>query len=57
MVSLFEHSLADGGETGREDALSLTALCIGGMVVARALPGNAIAEDIRQAALNQANAL
>lgn len=57
MVSLFEHNLADGGETGREGALSLAALCIGGMVVARALPGSPISEDIRRAALNQANSL
>lgn len=57
MVSLFEHNLGDYGEMRREGALSLAALCIGGMVVARALPDSPIAEDIRQAALNKANAV
>ncbi|WP_209346937.1 TetR/AcrR family transcriptional regulator [Pontixanthobacter sp. CEM42] len=57
MVGLFEHNLPDEGDGRRERALSLAALCVGGMVVARALPGNAMADEIREAALKEANAL
>ncbi len=57
MVSLFEMNMPGSGGSGRQRALSLAALCVGGMVVARAVPGSGIAEDIRQAALDDANAL
>ena len=57
MVSLFEANLAFEGAASRQKALSLAALCVGGMVIARALPGDAIAEEIRSAALDDANAL
>lgn len=57
MVSLFEVNLAGAGPAVRQRALSLAALCVGGMVVARALPGDAVAEDIRRAALADAQRL
>lgn len=57
MVSLFEANLPGEGAGARDRALSLAALCVGGMVVARALPGTEIAEGIRQAALADANRL
>jgi len=54
MVWLFETSLdADKEKTRkntREKALTLAALCVGGMVLARTLPNTSLAEDIRTAA-------
>ncbi|MGJ8573354.1 MAG: TetR/AcrR family transcriptional regulator [Hoeflea sp.] len=50
MVSLLERSIAAGDQNGRQEALSLTALCVGGMVLARTLPGSELAEEIRAAA-------
>ncbi|MCY0094772.1 TetR/AcrR family transcriptional regulator [Hoeflea ulvae] len=50
MVWLFECSIADRGENTRQDALSLAALCVGGMVLARTLPESDLAEEIRAAA-------
>ena len=50
MVWLFENNLdGDPGER-RQRALSLTALCGGGMILAKALPDAPIAEDVRVAA-------
>lgn len=50
MVGLLEQSLAASGHDGRQQALSLAALCVGGMVLARTLPGSRLAEDVRAAA-------
>lgn len=50
MVSLFQSNLRDATPAGRQRALSLAALCIGGMVVARTLPDCAMAENVRTAA-------
>ena len=50
MVWLFENSLDAGTKGGRHEALSLAALCVGGMVLARTLPDSALAEEIRAAA-------
>ena len=53
MVGLFENSL--GKQDGaREKALSLAALCVGGMVLARSLPDSALAEEVRLAAYETA---
>lgn len=49
MVSLFENSLK-GQERPRQKALSLAALCVGGMVLARTLPDSGLAEEVRLAA-------
>jgi len=54
MVSLFENSLEDHDQA-REDALTLAALCVGGMILARTLPDSALAEEVRSAALKAAN--
>lgn len=54
MVGLFEAGL--GGENPRsssktrQKALSLAALCVGGMVLARSLPDSELAEEVRLAA-------
>jgi AcrR family transcriptional regulator len=50
MVWLFENNLDGDPDDRRQRALSLTAMCVGGMILARALPDTAIAEDVREAA-------
>lgn len=50
MVGLFENGVADGKTSRRDQALSLAALCVGGMVIARSLPDSELAEDVRKAA-------
>lgn len=54
MVALFDANLPQVGNASRQKALSLAALCVGGMVVARALPGDPVADEIRQAAMDDA---
>ncbi len=49
MAGLFEHNLS-GKEHAREKALSLCALCVGGMVLARTLPDEKLAKEVREAA-------
>lgn len=49
MVCLFENSLKSQ-EHARQKALSLAALCVGGMVLARTLPNSELAEEVRLAA-------
>lgn len=51
MVGLFEN------DRPRQTALSLAALCVGGMVLARSLPGSALAEEVRLASMQTANEL
>lgn len=50
MVSLFENNLRDTTPEGRQRALSLAALCVGGMVIARTLPDSGMADSVRAAA-------
>jgi TetR/AcrR family transcriptional repressor of nem operon len=50
MVSVFEGSGNDEKYTTRQEALSLAALCVGGMVLARTLPNSALADEVRRAA-------
>lgn len=50
MVELFEQSLVGKPNKRRQDALTLAALCVGGMVLARTLPNSELAEDVRAAA-------
>ena len=52
MIRLFEANL-DGPRT-HEQALVLTALCVGGMVLARGIDDPRLADDIRNAAHEQA---
>lgn len=55
MVYLFETGLDNSGETSRQKALSLAALCVGGMILARTLPSSSLADEIRIAAQTMAN--
>ncbi len=54
MVWLFEKGLEEPlkphPEIARQKALSLAALCVGGMVLARSLPDSKLAEEVRHAA-------
>ncbi len=50
MVSLFERSIKDQNEQARAKALSLAALCVGGMILARTLPDSKLAHEIQSAA-------
>ncbi|MEM8694469.1 MAG: TetR/AcrR family transcriptional regulator [Pseudomonadota bacterium] len=54
MVGLFENGLAATPDKGRDAALSLAALCVGGMVLARTLPDSELAEEVRLAAYRAA---
>lgn len=57
MVSLFETNL-DGAESdNRKNALSIAALCVGGMVLARTLATETLASEVREAAHQMANQL
>lgn len=59
MVGLFESGLdrsnSQSGSEIRQKALSLAALCVGGMVLARTMPDSNLAEEIRLAAHHAAN--
>ncbi|MEL7445460.1 MAG: helix-turn-helix domain-containing protein [Pseudomonadota bacterium] len=57
MVSLFEHNLAGATAERAMRARALAAMCVGGMVIARALPGKDTAEEIRRSALAEAISL
>jgi TetR/AcrR family transcriptional repressor of nem operon len=60
LKGMIEHLQSDAPETGKPDqstALAIAALCIGGMVVARAADNLAIADEVRNAAMATALAL
>ncbi|MBL4645180.1 MAG: TetR family transcriptional regulator [Hyphomicrobiales bacterium] len=40
----------EAGQLARQKALSLAALCVGGMVLARSLPDSTLADEVRRAA-------
>ena len=50
MAGLFEESLKREGRANRQSALAIAAICVGGMVVARAVESNELADEIRAAA-------
>jgi len=54
MVELLERSAAPTGRSSRSSALAIAALCVGGMVVARASEGRALADELRRAAMEVA---
>lgn len=60
MVGLFEKSLSPHIEPDmktRPTALSMAALCVGGMVLAKSIPDSMLAKEVRDAALNSAETL
>src|SRR5262245_22383924 len=50
MARAFEANLPQGKSSARQRALALVALCVGGMVLARAIDDTALAKDLREAA-------
>ena len=57
MVWLLETNLGAAQPNARKDALATAALCVGGMILARTLPDSALADEIREAAHEQARAI
>ncbi len=51
MVSVLERSLTQNGRPRRATAQGIASLCIGGMVVARALVDPALADELRDASM------
>jgi AcrR family transcriptional regulator len=50
MAGAFEANLPAGEPSARQQALALVAVCVGGMVLSRAIDDPTLAEDIRNAA-------
>jgi|SRR5579871_151811 len=50
MTEVLEQNLTRKGKRGRATAQAIAALCVGGMVVARAMNDRALADDVRKAA-------
>ncbi len=51
MVDTFEHGMTSTAQPPRQIALALTALCLGGMVLARAIDDQALADELREATM------
>lgn len=54
MAQAFEMNLPAGEPSARERALALVALCVGGMVLSRAIDDSILADDLRNAARTHA---
>lgn len=57
MVWLFEQSLNASDSRARQKALSMAALSVGGMVIAKALPDSELADEVREAAYQTAKSV
>lgn len=57
MVWLFAENQPQRGPDRRESALAMAAMCVGGMILARTIPGSKIAEEVREAALHAARGM
>lgn len=57
MVWLLAENQPQRGDGRREKALAMAAMCVGGMILARTIPGSAIAEEVREAALQAARGM
>jgi AcrR family transcriptional regulator len=51
MTAILERNLAKDAAPGRVRAQAIASLCVGGMVVARALENRALADELREAAM------
>ena len=51
MIELFEHGMEPTAPSARQRALALTSLCVGGMVLARAIEDRSLANELREAAM------
>jgi TetR/AcrR family transcriptional regulator, transcriptional repressor for nem operon len=54
MVQSFEQAANGSAHPRRVDALSIAALCVGGMVLSRSIDDRKLADELRSAALNTA---
>ena len=57
MVWLFESTMDQESGNIQSRALSVSALCVGGMVLARALPNSTLAQEVRMSARQTASNL
>lgn len=57
MVWLFESNTDAPSSEARERALAMSALCVGGMILARTLPNSPIAEEVRVSAHKTARSM
>ena len=51
MIETFEKGISAASEPARQLALALTSLCIGGMVLARAIENRSLADELREATM------
>jgi hypothetical protein len=51
LIERFEHGVAPSAQPARQRALALISLCVGGMVLARAIEDRALADELREAAM------
>jgi TetR/AcrR family transcriptional regulator, transcriptional repressor for nem operon len=57
MIDVFEQALQRNGQTARNRARAIAALCVGGMVMARSIEDRAFADELREAAMDVALSL
>jgi TetR/AcrR family transcriptional regulator, transcriptional repressor for nem operon len=57
MIDVFERALQRNGQTARNRARAIAALCVGGMVLARSIEDRALADELREAAMDVALSL
>jgi len=57
MVWLFETNMQPQSESSKKDAQAIVALCVGGMVLAKALPDSDLVESVRQSTYMTASEL
>ncbi len=57
MIDIFEAGLKREGDKARTRALAMSALCVGGMVLARSIDDRALADEMREAAMTIALSL
>jgi hypothetical protein len=57
MIDVFEQALQRNGQTARNRARAIAALCVGGMVLARSMEDRTLADELREAAMDVALSL
>jgi AcrR family transcriptional regulator len=57
MIDVFEQALQRKGQAARDRARAIAALCVGGMVLARSIGDRALADELREAAMDIALSL
>ena len=57
MIDVFDQALQRNGQGAQTRARAIAALCVGGMVLARSIEDRALADELREAAMNTALSL